>query len=107
MRRKDNELARLERVWRMSGPVGSRRELLKWSAVAAGAVASTTGTLSAAPGGTRPATSRFQDGEFETNVEITVPLDPYGQPVTLDPHRSVNWGPFWALFPIVWGGLVR
>ena len=49
----------------------------------------------------------IQNDDFDTDVSISVPLDPYGQPVTLDPHRSVNWGPFWALFPNVWGGLVR
>ena len=36
-----------------------------------------------------------------------MPFDPYGQPVTLDPHRTVNWGPFWVMFPNIWGGLVR
>ena len=36
-----------------------------------------------------------------------MPFDPYGQPVTLDPHRTVNWGPFWVMFPNVWGGLLR
>ena len=34
-----NELAELERAWRRSQPSGTRREMLKWSAIAAGAVA--------------------------------------------------------------------
>ena len=104
---KDKELAALERAWRNSGPVGTRRQMLKWSAVAAGAVASTTSFASAAPAQRSTSRSLFQADDFDTDVTISVPLDPYGQPVTLDPHRSVNWGPFWALFPNVWGGLVR
>ena len=103
-----NELSELERVFRSSQPVGNRRQMLKWSTVAAGAIATATGGIAAAaplPG--RRTSIRFQDDEIETDATITVPLDPYGQVMTLDPHRSVNWGPFWALFPNVWGGLVR
>ena len=45
-----NELAELERAWRRSQPVGTRREMLKWSAIAAGAVATMgTGVAAAAP----------------------------------------------------------
>lgn len=104
---KDKELAALERVWRNSGPVGTRRQMLKWSAVAAGAIASTTSLVAAAPIQRSSGRALYQNDDFDTDVSISVPLDPYGQPVTLDPHRSVNWGPFWALFPNVWGGLVR
>jgi oligopeptide transport system substrate-binding protein len=103
-----NELAELERAWRLSGPSGNRRQMLKWSAVAAGALLSTrAGTVSAAPSSRQSAALAFAQEDIENDVTITVPLDPYGQVVTLDPHRAVNWGPFWALYPNVWGGLVR
>jgi oligopeptide transport system substrate-binding protein len=48
---------------------------------------------------------RAQD-DFETGVELTIPFNPYGQPITLDPHRAPNWGPFWVLFPHLWSGLL-
>ncbi|HYP59790.1 MAG TPA: peptide ABC transporter substrate-binding protein [Thermomicrobiales bacterium] len=103
-----NELAELERAWRRSQPVGTRREMLKWSAIAAGAVATMgTGVAVAAPAQPSGAPAALRQQDIEKDVTITVPLDPYGQVVTLDPHRSVNWGPFWAMFPNVWGGLVR
>ncbi len=50
------------------------------------------------------ALARFQDNVV-TDAKITIPFDPWGQEVTLDPHRTVNWGPFWVMFPNVWGGL--
>src|SRR5687768_4415416 len=103
-----NELTDFERAWRLSGPSGNRRQMLKWSAIAAGAIATAgPATVLAAPIRTAGFQGLYQDADIETDVTISVPLDPYGQPVTLDPHRSVNWGPFWALFPNVWGGLVR
>lgn len=103
-----NELAELERAWRLSGPRGSRRQMLKWSAIAAGTLASSKAGVASAglrSGESQPAARTQED--FATDVTISVPLDPYGQVVTLDPHRTVNWGPFWAMFPNVWGGLVR
>lgn len=105
----DPELSALERVWRTSGPSGSRRDVLRWSAVAAaaGLTIGRTGPASAAPASGRSTPARFQDGDIQEDATINVPLDPYGQVVTLDPHRTVNWGPFWAIFPNVWGGLVR
>lgn len=105
----DQELRELQRVWRDSLPTANRRQMLKWSTLAAGAIATARfGVASAAPkstGGWSPYT--YQSDEILTDQTITVPLDPYGQVVTLDPHRTVNWGPFWAIFPNVWGGLVR
>ena len=90
-----NQLRELERVWRESGPIGNRRQMLKWSAIAAGALATTRGGIaSAGPGTSTSGWARYQQGEIESDVTITVPLDPYGQVVTLDPHRTVNWGPF-------------
>ena len=104
----DPELEALERVWRTSGPRGTRRDVLRFSAVAAASVAAMRGGATiAAPSGGHSTVARFQDGEPDEDATITVPLDPYGQVVTLDPHRTVNWGPFWAIFPNVWGGLVR
>jgi ABC-type transport system substrate-binding protein len=92
-----------------SGAPGlTRRDLLRVTAIIAGAAA--VGGASPATAAPNSQTSRqvaFQDGEIETDVEITVPFDPYGQPVTLDPHRTVNWGPFWVMFPNVWGGLLQ
>jgi oligopeptide transport system substrate-binding protein len=106
--RERRHLDQLVETFRRTSPKGSRRDFLRWSAVAAGAVATARyGVASAAPSGTSRLVTRYQDAEIEQNAEITIPLDPYGQPVTLDPHRSVNWGPFWVMFPNVWGGLVR
>ncbi|MEA2513374.1 MAG: oligopeptide transport system substrate-binding protein [Thermomicrobiales bacterium] len=106
--RERRELDQLVETFRRTSPRGSRRDLLRWSAVAAGALATARyGVASAAPGGSTPAVSRYQDVEIEENATVTIPLDPFGQEVTLDPHRSVNWGAFWVMFPNVWGGLVR
>jgi hypothetical protein len=44
--------------------------------------------------------------DIETGVEIVIPFNPFGLPVTLDPHRAPNWGPFWVLLPHVWAGLL-
>ena len=101
------ELGDLLSVLRSGVPEMNRRELFRMAALAGGAAAlSRTSGVGAAPAPQRTRTSAFQDGEFETDVTITVPFDPYGQPVTLDPHRTVNWGPFWVMFPNVWQGLL-
>src|SRR4051812_5825044 len=106
-----HELDHLMETFRQTSPRGSRRDLLKWAAVAGGAVATArlgVGSASAAPasrsGGWSP---YYQDDEVLTKVTVNLPLDPYGQAVTLDPHRTVNWGAFWVLFPNIWGSLVR
>jgi ABC-type transport system substrate-binding protein len=89
----------------------TRRDLMRWSAIASGAVMTARYGLRAAvaapgrPGGI--ADRRYQDDEIETDVEISVPFDPYGVDVTLDPHRTTNFGAFWVMFPNVWGGLLR
>ncbi len=82
-------------------PPHSRRDLLRASAVlaAAGGLASIPTALSA------PAL-RLAQGDFETDVELAIPFNPFGQIVSLDPHRAVNWGPFWVLLPHVWAGLL-
>jgi ABC-type transport system substrate-binding protein len=106
--RERRELDQLVETLRRTSPSASRRDLLRWSAVAAGAVATARfGVAGAAPSGSSRVATRYQDAEIQTDAEVTIPLDPYGQPVTLDPHRTVNWGPFWVMFPNVWGGLVR
>lgn len=52
-------------------------------------------------------TRAFAQDEIETDVELTIPFNPFGQIVSLDPHRALNWGPFWVLMPHVWSGLLR
>jgi ABC-type transport system substrate-binding protein len=102
------ELDQLVETFRRTSPKGSRRDLLRWSAVAAGALATARlGAASAAPSATSRVVDRYQEAEIEKDVTVTIPFDTFGQPVTLDPHRTVNWGPFWVMFPNVWGGLVR
>src|SRR4051794_15086193 len=101
------ELDDLIQTFRATTPRGSRRDLLRWGAVAAGALATArlgVSSADASPSGQASRVSRYQNDQIEKNASIVVPLDPFGQPVTLDPHRTVNWGPFWALFPNVWGG---
>jgi len=86
------------------------RRSLAASALGAGAVAA-LGPISivAAARGSQAGSARAlaaQD-DIQTDVDIALPLLPYGQPVTIDPHRTVNWGPFWTLLPHVWAGLLR
>jgi ABC-type transport system substrate-binding protein len=103
------ELDRLMETFRNTCPNPTRRELMRWSAVAAAAAATTKIGASgafAAPTPTGRSLARFQDNVV-TDAKITIPFDPWGQEVTLDPHRTVNWGPFWVMFPNVWGGLLR
>ncbi|CAA9527013.1 MAG: Oligopeptide ABC transporter, periplasmic oligopeptide-binding protein OppA [uncultured Thermomicrobiales bacterium] len=107
------DLDRLVRDFAAGAPRASRRDLLRFSALAAGAVATTrlgvgpTATAGAAPAGNRAKPYRYQDAEIEENATVNVPFNPYGQDIVLDPHRATNWGPFWTMFPNVWGGLVR
>ncbi len=85
----------------------SRRDLARMSALAAGAVATArygVRPASAAPVGVA---SRAQDGDPQTDQELLIPFDPYGEPIVLDPQQAVNWGPFWLLLPNVFGGLLR
>lgn len=101
------ELDRLIETFRKTTPNPSRRDLMRWSAIAAAAVATTRiGSVSAAPAARPAGLARFQD-DVVTDAKISIPFDPWGQDVTLDPHRTVNWGPFWVMFPNVWGGLLR
>src|SRR5215203_177797 len=89
----------------------TRRDMMRWSAIASGAIATAKfGVIGANAAGSSHGTAaprRYQDDEVQTDVEISVPFDPYGQDVTLDPHRTTNSGAFWVMFPNVWGGLMR
>ncbi len=90
-----------------AGATLSRRDLARMSALAAGAVATARSgvqSASAAPGGVA---GRAQDGDPQTDQELLIPFDPYGEPIVLDPQQAVNWGPFWLLLPNVFGGLLR
>ncbi|HEU0164693.1 MAG TPA: ABC transporter substrate-binding protein [Thermomicrobiales bacterium] len=87
----------------------SRRNLVRTTAMVAGLAAAggaATNVL-AAPANTPEPTRAASQTDVQTKVEVAIPLIPYGQPVTIDPHRTVNWGPFWTLFPHVWSGLLR
>ena len=86
-------------------PRHSRRDWLRASAT----IAAAAGMSLAAPAVIRTQTAganALLQQEFETGVEITIPFNPFGQVVALDPHRAVNWGPFWVLLPHVWAGLL-
>ncbi|MGH2618753.1 MAG: ABC transporter substrate-binding protein, partial [Thermomicrobiales bacterium] len=84
----------------------SRRDALRWSAIAAGAVATARhGIVSAAPA--RAPLSLRQDVPVVEGAEISVPFDAFGQEITLDPHRSADYGGFWVMYPNVWGGFLR
>ncbi len=90
-----------------AGATLSRRDLARMSALAAGAVATARYGVqsgSAAPAGV---VSRAQNGDPQTDQELLIPFDPYGEAIVLDPQRAVNWGPFWLLLPNVFGGLLR
>jgi len=86
----------------------TRRTLVRTTATLASVAAlHQTSTTIAAPAQTSRTATSAQDDDIQTDIELVLPLIPYGQPVTIDPHRTVNWGPFWTLFPYVWSGLLR
>lgn len=84
----------------------SRRDFMRVSAVVAGAAATGRQSLLAAPASTSRTTGMYQE-DIETEAEVSIPFNPFGQQVTVDPHRTVNWGPFWVMLPYVWSGLLR
>ncbi len=98
---------RLTRNVTSSIPLHSRRDVMRTGAVIAAATALTGGAAAITSAAAQQPTRRFtaQD-DIETDVEITLPFNPFGLPVTLDPHRAPNWGPFWVLLPHVWSGLL-
>ncbi len=96
-----DQMERLVATLRSGAPSFSRRDALRWSAISAAASGlSFAGRTSAAP-------AAIQNQDVETDVELQIPFVPYGQPVVLDPHQAPNWGPFWVMYPNVWGGLLR
>lgn len=89
-----------------SAPRQSRRDLLRSGAVISAATALGGGAGVSSASAQAP-TRRFSaQDDIETDVEITLPFNPFGLPVTLDPHRAPNWGPLWVLLPNVWSGLL-
>ena len=101
-----HDLHRLWRALRAGNPCPTRRDVLRWSAIAAGAVATAQqGIVSGAP--RRAPRSLRQDAPVVEGAEVTVPFDAYGQSITLDPHRSADYGGFWVMYPNVWGGFLR
>ncbi|HEV2529767.1 MAG TPA: peptide ABC transporter substrate-binding protein [Thermomicrobiales bacterium] len=97
-----DQLNHLIRTMRSAGGVSlNRRDLARVSAVAAGAVAT-------ARFGVQPAAAAArQEGDPQTDQELLIPFNTFGEQVILDPHQAVNWGPFWLLLPNVFGGLLR
>jgi oligopeptide transport system substrate-binding protein len=102
--RERGDLRRLWRALSAGNPRASRRDVLRWSTIAAGAVATARhGIVTAAPA-RAPLT---QDAPVVEGAEISVPFDAFGQQITLDPHRSADYGGFWVMYPNVWGGFLR
>jgi oligopeptide transport system substrate-binding protein len=96
-----SELRRLWRAFTVSAPRPTRRDILRWSAITAGAVATARhGIATAAP-------ALRQDAPIVEGAEINVPFDAFGQEINLDPHRSADYGGFWVMYPNVWGGFLR
>jgi ABC-type transport system substrate-binding protein len=89
----------------MSRVPRSRRDLMRASAVLAAASTFSLGTSGAIS--SVAAQTPGQTGDVETGVELLIPFNPYGQQVSIDPHRTVNWGPFWVMLPYAWSGLLR
>ncbi|MCO5214681.1 MAG: ABC transporter substrate-binding protein [Thermomicrobiales bacterium] len=78
----------------------SRRDFVRLSALTAAAAVS-AGAVRATAQSTAPGIPETAD------LTLTLPFNAFGQPVTVDPHRSVNWGPFWVMLPYAWSGLLR
>jgi oligopeptide transport system substrate-binding protein len=104
-----DERRELHRLWNAlsrSTPRPTRRDVLRWSAIAAGAIATARdGIVAAAP--VRAPRLLRQDAPVVEGAEITVPFDAFGQVINLDPHRSSDYGGFWVMYPNVWGGFLR
>jgi oligopeptide transport system substrate-binding protein len=100
------EARRLWQTLNASTPRPTRRDLLRWSAITAGAFTTAhQGIVTAAPA--RTPRLLLQDAPIVEGAEITVPFDAFGQAITLDPHRSADYGGFWVMYPNVWGGFLR
>lgn len=100
----------LRKAVRAGVPPHSRRDMIRAMAVLGGGVMiGAASSIVSEQQGVRATVARAtaQDGEVETGAELHLPLNPFGQPVTIDPHRTVNWGPFWVVLPHVWAGPLR
>ncbi|MEJ7900648.1 MAG: ABC transporter substrate-binding protein [Thermomicrobiales bacterium] len=98
---------RLTRHVASSAPAQSRRDLIRTSAVMSAATALAGGTAGISSASAQAPVRRYRaQDDIETDVAITIPFNPFGSAVTLDPHRAPNWGPFWVLLPHVWSGLL-
>ena len=103
-----DDAARLLRTLGSGMVTATRRDMVRVATfAAAAALLPASGGATGGAGGMNAALARAQDGEPETDVELSIPLLPFGQSVVLDPHRAPNWGPFWVMYPNVWGGLLR
>lgn len=98
------EQARLWETLRANSTRASRRDLMRWSAIVAGAAA--TARFGIGPARSAAAAPLRQDATVVQGAEISVPFDAYGQQITLDPHRSADYGGFWVMYPNVWAGLL-
>lgn len=79
----------------------NRRDFLRMSALTAGLAVSAAPVRALGQASTPPGIPETAD------ITLNLPFNAYGQPVTVDPHRSVNWGPFWVMLPYAWSGLLR
>ena len=70
--------------------------------------AATGGVAAALALGAGPHTLLAQSTpEGNGGTALMIPVYPYGEELSLDPHRAVNWGPHWVILPNVWAGLLR
>lgn len=80
----------------------NRRDFLRVSAIASAAA-----TLPARGIFARQSTPTSSPEAGGDPFTLRLPFNPYGQIVSTDPHRTVNWGPFWVMIPYAWSGLLR
>lgn len=81
----------------------NRRDILRIAALSAAAAAMPLRGIYAQDDASPESTP---DGGSD-GVVVRLPFNPYGQEVSVDPHRAVNWGPFWVMLPYAWSGLLR
>jgi oligopeptide transport system substrate-binding protein len=83
----------------------SRRDAIRAGALLTGAAMIPVAVRASSSSRTGASRHAFQ-GDAQTDIELTIPLDPFGEPLSLDPHRAVDWGPNWVTLPYVWSGLL-
>lgn len=98
----NSELSAFRNLVNTSRVRQNRRDFLRISAVTAAAAVVPLGGVYARQDST-PDSTPGAAGDFS----LRLPFNPYGQDVTTDPHRAVNWGPFWVMLPYAWSGLLR